>query len=177
MEARQRVIRLHWNTCPKGNLVLSHRRPALSNSYPHSPFAVAKLSLSRRHWLLTAASVVILWSAVFSSLAGSLFVVRLATISTTTSVALAGALGLNTIALGTPSTFASAAGVCQLDNISSLRPLADAFRSNRTLIAPVCIPLPSSGKILQLTETAQFSLVALSLRSSTVRATAILTGG
>lgn len=52
-----------------------------------------------------------MWSAVFSSLAGSLFVIRLIDVRSSTPVALAGTLGVNIASLNSRATFVAAAGV------------------------------------------------------------------
>ncbi|KAF8318774.1 hypothetical protein DL93DRAFT_2153685 [Clavulina sp. PMI_390] len=75
-----------------------------------SPFEVLPASVSRRHWVLVATSLVLVWSTFFSSLAGSLFTVQLSTVNATVAVISAGNIGNNTDAYRTPASFISAAG-------------------------------------------------------------------
>ncbi|KAF8318775.1 hypothetical protein DL93DRAFT_2153686 [Clavulina sp. PMI_390] len=75
-----------------------------------SPLSIIRTSWTRRQWVLTSTSLVLLWSGVFSSFAGSLFTVRLSQVTSTIPVNSAGAVGFNNIAFGSPATFVAAAG-------------------------------------------------------------------
>lgn len=87
----------------------------------HSQPGVVISSFTRRHWGLTALSLVILWSALFPSLAGTLFIVRLSDVMSTNNVTLAGTLGVNTNFLSTTATWIVAAGVRYVPRNSSNR--------------------------------------------------------
>lgn len=94
-------------------VLLSYTSPHASTNRViyHSQHRVVISSFTRRHWGLTASSLVILWSALFPALAGSLFIVQLAEVMSTNNVTLVGALGINYDFLSSAATWIVAAGV------------------------------------------------------------------
>ncbi|KAF8318773.1 hypothetical protein DL93DRAFT_345472 [Clavulina sp. PMI_390] len=89
----------------------SHARNSITLPYQQqSAFEALPTSVSRRHWVLVATSVVIIWSALFTSLAGSLFTVKLTAVNSTVTITSAGNIGLNEAQLISPASFISAAG-------------------------------------------------------------------
>lgn len=87
----------------------------------HSEYEIFFSRPTSGHRGLQASSLIIIWSALFSALAGSLFAVRLVDVRSSVIIAMAGTLGANNATLESPATFVAAAGVRYLiESLSNL---------------------------------------------------------